>query len=211
MKKLTILSISVLIAFFAMEKTQAQTHWTFDMYETVTHKNFRSNKLFKQEFDASNPDIPLLDAAIFYATNEQRVKKRKSVMKYHKIAEIAAYNHSKMMVEKNFFSHTNSKVRSRKDPTSRIKLAGANVGAWAENIAYNYASDGDTYLDIADKLIDQWMHSRGHKKNILHKENVYLGCGAYMKGDAVYATQVFFRVQNVRETKATDKLPPLKN
>lgn len=133
-------------------------------------------------------------------------------MKYHKTCEITAYNHSMKMVERNFFSHTNKKNRKRRTPNERAILAGIkSPSAWGENIAYNFAEDDDTYLDIADKLLDQWMHSKGHKKNILDKTNVYFGCGAYPKdGDYIYATQFFIRYDNIIEAKATDKLPPLK-
>ncbi len=201
----------ILISILFSLPAKSQEHWTFDMYETVTHKDFRKNKLFLQEYDVKNPDITLLDAAIFFATNEQRAKKRLTIMKYHKTCEITAYNHSKKMVKDDFFSHTN-KDRKRKSPTERAILAGIkNPSAWGENIAYNYASEGDNYLDIADKLLDQWMHSKGHKKNILHKTNVYFGCGAYQKKDgSIYATQFFIRNSTITEGKAVDKLPPLK-
>lgn len=201
-----IIIASMLFSFSA----KSQKHWTFDMYKTVSHKNFRKNKLFQKEYDDKNPDIPLLDAAIFFATNEQRAKKRLTIMKYHKSCEIASYNHSKKMVKDDFFSHTNSKDKKRKNPSDRIILAGADTGAWGENVAYNYSSNGDTYLNVADKILFQWMHSEGHKKNILNKTNIYFGCGIYPKNNSIYATQFFIRSSTFTEIKAVDKLPPLK-
>jgi len=189
---------------------KSQKHWTFDMYETVSYKDFRANELFQQEYDANNPDIPLLDAAIFFATNEQRAKKSLKILKYHKSCEITSYNHSKKMVEDDFFSHKNNIDKDRYSPSERIILAGANPGAWGENIAYNYTSKGDTYLNIADKFLNQWMHSKGHKENILDKSNIYLGCGTYPINNYIYATQFFIRRSKFTEPKAVDKLPPLK-
>ncbi len=207
LKKILILIISILPF---SNQVHCQEYWTFDMYEIVSHNDFRTNELFKQELIEKDIDIPLLDAAIFFATNEIREKKHLSIMKYHKCCEIAAYNHSKRMVEKKFFSHTNKKERKRRTPNDRAKLAGIeSPSAWAENIAYNYFDEGDTYLDMADKLLDQWMNSPGHNKNIVDKTNIYIGSGIYPKGEYIYATQFFYRSSNITEKKAVDKLPPL--
>ena len=203
LKIIILLSILLVGVFCA----SAQEGWSYDMYETVTNKNFRSNQLFKQTFDEDNPDIPLLNAAIFFATNEQRVKSGISVIAFLPACEIAAYNHSKKMVELKFFSHTNSKESNRKSAKDRLKLAGAKTGSWGENIAYNYASSNSTYLDIADKFLDQWMNSSGHKKNILNTNNEYFGCGVYCSGNKIFGTQVFVRTTNFQEVTAKDKLP----
>jgi uncharacterized protein YkwD len=36
-----------------------------------------------------------------------------------------------------------------------------------------------TYNSCAESLVDSWMHSPGHRANILDSDFIYLGCGAY--------------------------------
>jgi uncharacterized protein YkwD len=186
----------------------AQKSWDYDMYETADHTNFRSLDIFHQSFDKDNPDIPLLDAAMFFLTNEQRVKHNKSAAEYHPALEIAAYNHSKRMA-KTEFSHTGTDA-DRKTPRQRGELAGIANPKLAENIAYSHISQGLTYLELADKVITQWMNSPGHRSNILSEETHQLGCGAYVKDSYVYSTQNFQWFYKIKEQKAKDELPPLK-
>jgi uncharacterized protein YkwD len=54
-----------------------------------------------------------------------------------------------------------------------------------------------TYLSFAEALVESWMQSPGHRKNILHKEQEYLGCACELarKTNAMetfYCAQVFF-------------------
>ncbi|RDZ32005.1 CAP domain-containing protein, partial [Haloferax sp. Atlit-24N] len=52
-----------------------------------------------------------------------------------------------------------------------------------------------TEQELADGLMDQWMNSTGHRKNILTPEWNNIGVGVYIieesGGTAVYATQNF--------------------
>ena len=50
---------------------------------------------------------------------------------------------------------------------------------------------------FAEALVDSWMKSPGHRKNILHGEVEYLGCACELPRNAdamqtFYCTQVFF-------------------
>jgi uncharacterized protein YkwD len=88
-------------------------------------------------------------------------------MHYHKLLEVAAYNHPMKMAITNFFSHTNSVDASCSSTSNRGKLAGFSNPSFAENIAQNNLSFGESYMQLAAKLINQWMNSSGHKANIL--------------------------------------------
>ena len=35
-----------------------------------------------------------------------------------------------------------------------------------------------TYIDLAEKIVDDWFHSPPHRKNMLGKEFTHLGCAA---------------------------------
>ncbi len=79
------------------------------------------------------------------------------------------------MATTGFFSHRNSVDASRASTEDRGRLAGIANPKIAENIAYNYPSDGETYLQVAAKLIDQWMNSPGHRSNILSTNGKQMG------------------------------------
>ena len=170
-----------------------QSLWKLEDYEKWDHLNFRQNQSFNEPFSISNPDYLLLDAAMFFITNEERSKVGVPSMRYHKFLEVAAYNHSLKMATTDFFSHYNSIDASRYDPDDRGKLAGITNPYIAENIAYNYnfLENGSTYMQVAALLIKQWMNSPGHKENILSKNGRQMGVGAYYIDNTIYGTQAF--------------------
>lgn len=184
--------------------------WKYSDYSTTDYTNFRDNPLFQQKIDPDNIDYPLADAAIFFMTNEIRARHGLSPLEYSQELEIAAWNHSRLMVEKNFFSHINSIDSTRSDPSARGKLAGITNPSIAENIAegfginyragvsiypmdvekgeFSYTANGPliekhTYISLAESLLDQWMNSSGHRSNILSKSALELGCGVYFYHD----------------------------
>lgn len=197
--------------------------WKYQDYTVTDYSNYRSNPLFKQKIDPENIDYPLANAAIFFMTNEIRVKNGLPALEYSEELEIAAWNHSKLMVEKKFFSHNNSTDSSRGDPSARGKLSGITNPSMAENIAENfginyragspvfpkniergefsYSSDGPlieqhTYLSLAESLLTQWMNSPGHRSNILSKSALQMGCGVYF-----YRDRGFYNIFKCRATQ----------
>lgn len=185
----------------------AQTHWQYHFYVDIDYSNFRQKSIFKQEIGYSDFDAALLNAAIFFATNEQRVKHGKSPVPYCSALEICAYNHSLKMAKTGFFSHENTKDESRRTTSHRGKLAGIKNPSLAENIAYTSYRSSQSYLNLADDIMDIWMNSSGHKSNILSDNDLQMGCGAYLKSSTCYATQCFQWFRKVELTTAQDELP----
>jgi uncharacterized protein YkwD len=182
--------------------------WKRESYKTVNHENFRKNELFSKKIDSNQPDYALLNACIFFAVNAQRAKQKLKPLDYAQELEISAWHHAKRMAEKDFFSHENNFDKSRKSPDDRAKLAGISNPFIAENIAMRSGfSNNTTYLALTDDFIAQWMNSKGHKENILHKNALQLGCGVFMKGNDWYGTQCFQWFKPIKTQKASDKLP----
>ena len=152
--------------------------WDDTFYEKHKPSTFKNLEIAHQLIDTNNIDYELFNAAVFYCTNIQRTKHEKKPFKHSRLLEKAAQDHSKNMVTYNFFSHT-STVRGKTSMTDRLTAVGlSEYGAWAENIAISNDTN-PTYWSFALKLVDQWMNSEGHKKNILNSNYNYLGCGAY--------------------------------
>lgn len=199
---------SVLL-FFSAFTVHAQYVWSSEDYSKWTYDTFRQHPHFHDKFSPTDPDYLLLNAAVFYLTNEQRVKYGVYPLPYHKSLETAAYNHSLKMATRNFFSHSNNLDNSRKSTSDRAMLAGISNPYLAENIAYHYVSANDSYIDIATKLIDQWINSPGHRSNILSTKGKQMGAGTYYHDGRIYGTQNFQWYENIRLSSSLirDQLP----
>ncbi|MCZ2525001.1 MULTISPECIES: CAP domain-containing protein [Streptomyces] len=90
----------------------------------------------------------------------------------------AAQAHSEDMAAHRNMSHTGSDGSS---PSERIKRAGYTAGASAENVAYGYSTP--------EKVMDGWMTSDGHRRNILNCSYKDIGIGLAQPGN--YWTQDF--------------------
>jgi uncharacterized protein YkwD len=122
-------------------------------------------------------------AEVLELANVERAKAGCGPLALNSKLNKAAQAHSTDMATANFFSHNSQDGRT---PFDRIKAAGYSFGAAAENIAA-----GST---TAAGAMDQWMHSAGHKANILNCTYVDLGVGYApgVKADyAGYWTQDF--------------------
>ena len=213
--------------------------WQYSSYKKYTYRNFRNNNLFQQRINYKNIDYPLLHAAIFYVTNEKRIKHGLKALKFTLPLEIAAYNHSKRMVLKRFFSHNDPNSSKRRKPANRARLAGIKNPKIAENIttscairykagrsAYKRSGRGNlsytpkgriipwhTYLSFGENIVRQWMNSPGHRRNILSKKALQHGCGVYFFWRRNFpmfkGTQNFQWFNKVKKGYAVDKGPKI--
>ncbi|GHF27439.1 hypothetical protein GCM10010218_05500 [Streptomyces mashuensis] len=79
---------------------------------------------------------------------------------------LAAQRHSDDMANRHFFSHTNP---DGPGPGKRITAAGYRWTAYGENIAYGQPTAAD--------VMNDWMHSDGHRENILDCSFTEIGVG----------------------------------
>ena len=101
----------------------------------------------------------------------------------HGALTCAARVHSKDMVDRDYFDHTNPDGLL---PWDRMDLAGYDWSAAGENIAAGNATAAAT--------VQQWMDSDGHCVNIMSGEFEEIGVGYYPGGEFGHVwTQVFGR------------------
>ncbi len=145
-------------------------------YVNLNSKDFQELEEVKSNINLSNIDNNLLAAAIFHATNIERNKYNKPYFIHSDTLFVVAQGHSNDMVGYNFFSHT-SPVKEKRTMSDRFMKAGLTNRSHAENIA-NYAlSKEETYWSAGKRVVNGWMNSTGHRKNILNYRFRYLGCG----------------------------------
>lgn len=96
-----------------------------------------------------------------------------------------ARQHSRDMVARSYFAHT-----SPEGDDLRQRFARSGISNWrciAENIAYNRG-----YPDPVAAVVEGWMRSPGHRRNILNRQLTESGIGvAVDEGGRTYFTQVF--------------------
>lgn len=191
----------------------------------LSWNNFSRLEAARKEIDLRKPNTNLLLSAVFHATNAQRVQHGLKPLRYDKRAERAAALQSGIMRDTGRISHENPHSRNYRTLEDRAKAARLDFRLIAENLAtafgYNYESGRSfytrkergkevfsykprgepirphTYISFAEALVDGWMRSPGHRKNILLKEAEFIGisCVPAKKTEGMatfYCTQVFF-------------------
>jgi uncharacterized YkwD family protein len=93
------------------------------------------------------------------------------------LCQVARYK-SQDMVDKNYFSHTSPTYGS---PFDMMKQFGISYRTAGENIAYGYRTP--------ESVVEGWMNSEGHRKNILNPSFTQIGVGYVSDGH--YWTQMF--------------------
>lgn len=113
--------------------------------------------------------------------NQERSKHGLKPMKLNwELSRVARYK-SQDMIDKNYFSHTSPTYGS---PFTMMKNFGISYRAAGENIAAGQKTP--------QEVMNAWMNSEGHRKNILSSQYTEIGVG-YAKGGSYghYWTQMF--------------------
>lgn len=195
------------------------------VFDRETVISFYTLESAHQRIDPDAIDSELLSAAIFFETNVRRIEHGlKPLDHLPKLREAAAMQ-TEIMAERNVLAHVNPERPERRTPWQRIEEVGLDPKFAAENVAthflldyksgkpfyasiegdrqvFSYQPDGDpipyhTYLSFASSLLDQWMDSPEHRKNILDENPTHLGCAARLSRregtmDVCYCAQEFF-------------------
>jgi uncharacterized protein YkwD len=103
--------------------------------------------------------------------NEQRARYGLAPLRSEARLQLAAQRYVGDMVERRFFDHVDPGGLA---PEDRILMAGyPSNNAWTgENLAYGTGPEG-----APSEIVDHWMHSPGHKTNILRPTFTEIGVG----------------------------------
>lgn len=126
----------------------------------------------ESEFNTSYED------EVIRLVNEERAKYGLSPLQKDEGAVKVAHLRAKEIVQS--FSHT------RPDGSScftAAKQLGVTYSTAGENIAYGYADPA--------QVVNGWMNSEGHRKNILSSSFTKIGTGCYRSGNVLYWSQFF--------------------
>ncbi|MEV5985069.1 CAP domain-containing protein [Streptomyces sp. NPDC052051] len=120
-----------------------------------------------------------VEAQVIALVNQERAKVGCSPVTANSALSGLAQAFSEDMAARNFFDHTDP---SGNDPWDRAKARGI-TGLGGENIARGQAN--------AQAVMDAWMHSPGHRANILNCDFKTLGVGVHYGSGGPWWTQDF--------------------
>ena len=112
--------------------------------------------------------------------NVERSNRGLQPLKFNSELSNVATLKSQDMIDKNYFDHTSPTYGS---PFDMMKKFGISYRAAGENIAMGQKTP--------QEVMNSWMNSDGHRKNILNPDFTELGVGIASNGSSLYWTQMF--------------------
>ena len=163
-----------------------------------------------------NFDAVRLGAAIFTASNRARAGEKRIKLRPSPELDAAAADQAGTMAARLRPSHEGPFAGSF-DVLARVKQAGLTPAIVAENvsaISLPALETGETWADdyerLAAEIVQEWMQSPGHRRNLLRGDVTHLGCAARMARTPmdparVFSVQVFFRAKDERWTPMSER------
>jgi hypothetical protein len=119
---------------------------------------------------------------LFDSVNRERTARDLPPLKWDEGLARAARKHAELMAEQDLLEH---RVPGEADLATRAQGEGARFSHITENIGMGAS---------ADKLHDGWMHSPGHRANILDATSDSIGIAVVEGGEQLFAVEDFARV-----------------
>lgn len=162
---------------------------------------------------SQNLSADRVETLVHERINEIRANRSLRTLDHDSQLREIASKYSKRMATEGFYSHTDPRGNNFEDRYAaagyncRVQISDNRYATGAENIMQTYAfanvetEDGieeyDSEKELANAIVEAWMESSGHRKNILQSYWRNEGIGVYIvenpdgEGKLVYATQNF--------------------
>lgn len=115
---------------------------------------------------ATPTNINAMATEIAAGLNASRRANGEAPLTFSRVLSRAAMRHACDMVNHGFFDHRGS---DGSDSSARVRTVGYKACIVAENIAWGYPRP--------EQIIDGWMNSPGHRRNMLHPRIEEFGVG----------------------------------
>ena len=137
------------------------------------------------------PDLEATARLIIEKTNQFRRDQGRTALKTSPRLEATARDFAAFMARTDKYGHD----ADGSQPDDRVKKHEYEYCIVAENIAYEFNSEGSPPTSWPRKFVEGWKKSPGHRKNMLDPDLLELGMAVAHseKSDKYYAVQVFGR------------------
>jgi uncharacterized protein YkwD len=177
-----------------------------------------SDSVYDAKVDFRAIDYDRLGAACLLASNEARVANGAKLVTHHARLEFTGRQYARTMSRDQFVAHEHPTDTSQKTPEIRARNSGISNPFIAENIAliqgypvpngtpvyvrqggFSVTPEGPvigphTYRSVAKYVVQGWLDSPGHRRNLLSGDALQLGCGAALTSQG--EMPMFLFVQN---------------
>lgn len=141
-----------------------------------TQQNTKAQQSENTDKAEQTKDASQFEQKVVDLVNQEREKQGLKPLTLNKKLSDVARTKSKDMMDKGYFDHNSPTYGS---PFDMMKQFGIEYTTAGENIAKGQQSPED--------VMNAWMNSDGHRKNILNPDFTEIGVG-YVKGDTTYWT-----------------------
>lgn len=141
-------------------------------------------------------DLVKVNEALFKRTNQLRQREKLEPLKANSQLEEAAQGFAVVLAEMDKLDHN----ADGKQPWDRTAEAGYKHSMVSENIAYQSTSAKITADELAEKFMQSWENSPGHRKNLLDPHVMDLGVGLALSE----STGRYYAVQNFGRPKSAN-------
>jgi len=144
----------------------------------------------------AEPDVAHAAALVVEATNRFRAGQGAPPAETQAQLAATARDFAAFMAKTGKFGHE----ADGSEPTQRARRHGYDYCMVAENLGYQYRSQGfKSDAELAESLVAGWKRSPGHRKNLEDREATQIGVGiARAQAGRYYAVQVFGRPASLR-------------
>jgi uncharacterized protein YkwD len=139
----------------------------------------------------SEPDLNQVGGFVVSLTNAFRAQEGRGKIAVNDRLEATARSFAVHMAKAGRFSHSADGAT----PSARARGHGYDYCIIAENIAYQFNSTGFATRELAQKFVEGWERSPGHRRNLLDPDVTQTGVAVARGGKAgeYYAVQMFGR------------------
>jgi uncharacterized protein YkwD len=116
--------------------------------------------------------ITAAGAATICLVNRQRTSRGLPALRESSLLSSASLEHSQDMVKLGYFEHTAADGRTVGDRLRAVGYGGGATVSAGENIAYGVGAKA-----TPASIVDLWMHSPGHRADILRRAYTEIGIG----------------------------------
>ena len=143
-------------------------------------------------------DLDKVNEGIIKRTNELRQREKQEPLKANPQLAKAAQDFAEVLATLDKLDHN----ADGKQPWDRTAEAGYKHSLVSENIAYQSTSAKITADELAEKFLESWENSPGHRKNLLDPHIMDLGVGLARSETTgrYYAVQNFGRLKSANIT-----------
>lgn len=140
-----------------------------------------------------------LEQRVFQFTNEARRKNGLPALEPDKTLTTLAREKSDDMIKHHYFSHPDPSGKTIKEKYAEVKPKVGGMVGLGENISIQGKNAYNDPTTTARCIVDGFMVSPGHRKNILQPEFTHMGIGISIKDNKEYYTTQGFGMSSNRK------------